>query len=90
MTYDMTWKIEQVRPDQSMDRGGMPPCATMAIRLDMTNITTSELMYFCLFGEVVQAGIWLEVPLCPGHVVVSQPYSTLVGDDEALEPVLPR
>ena len=40
MTYGMTWKIEQVRPDQCTDRGGMPRCATMAIRPDMTNITT--------------------------------------------------
>ena len=37
-----------------------------------------ELLYFCLFGEAVRASVWLEVPLCPGHVVVSQPYCTLV------------
>ena len=30
MTCDMTWKIEQVRPDRSMDHGGVPLCATMA------------------------------------------------------------
>ena len=40
MTYDMTWKTKQVRPDRSMDRGGVPRRATMAIRPDMTNITT--------------------------------------------------
>ena len=41
MTCGMTWKIEQVRPDRSMDRGGVPRCAMMATRLDVTNITTS-------------------------------------------------
>ena len=40
MTCGMTWKTEQVRPDRSMDRGGVPGCAMMAICLDMTNITT--------------------------------------------------
>ena len=40
MTCGMTWKTEQVRPDRSMDRGGVPRCATMAIRPDVTNITT--------------------------------------------------
>ena len=39
MTCGMTWKIEQVRLDRSMDRGGMPRCTMMAIRLDVTNIT---------------------------------------------------
>ena len=38
MTHGMTWKIEQVRPDRSMDRGSMPRCARMAIRPDVTNI----------------------------------------------------
>ena len=40
MTCGMTWKTEQVRPDRSMDRGGMPRCATMAIWPDVTNIIT--------------------------------------------------
>ena len=40
MTCGMTWKIKQVRPDRSMDHGGVPLCATMATRLDVTNITT--------------------------------------------------
>ena len=43
MTYGMTWKIEQVRPDQSMDRGGVLRCAMMAIQPDVTNITMPEL-----------------------------------------------
>ena len=41
MTCGATWKIERVRQDQSMDHGGVPRCATMAIRLNVTNITTS-------------------------------------------------
>ena len=40
MTCGMTWKTEQVRPDRSMDCGGVPGCATMAIGPDVTNITT--------------------------------------------------
>ena len=44
-----------------------------------SHVYIPELLYFCLFGEVVQASIHLEVPLCPGHVVVGQPYCTLVG-----------
>ena len=38
-----------------------------------------ELLYFCLFSEVVRAGVRLVVSLCPGHVVVGQPHCTLVG-----------
>ena len=41
MTCGMTWKTEQVRQDRSMDHGGVPRCATMAIRLNATNIITS-------------------------------------------------
>ena len=38
-----------------------------------------ELFYLCLYGEVVRDGVRLELPLCPGHVVVSQPHYALVG-----------
>ena len=31
-----------------------------------------ELFYLCLYGEVVRDGVRLELPLCPGHVVVGQ------------------
>src|SRR3954471_1671079 len=31
MTYGRTWKIEQVRPDRSTDRGGLPRRARTAI-----------------------------------------------------------
>ena len=31
-----------------------------------------ELFFLCLYGEVVRAGIWLELPFCPGHVVVGR------------------
>ena len=41
MTCGMTWKKEQVRQDQSMDHGGGPQRAMMAIWLNVTNITTS-------------------------------------------------
>ena len=37
-----------------------------------------ELLYFCLFGEAVHAGVRLEVPLCPDHVVVGQRRYTLM------------
>ena len=43
MTPGMTWKTEQVRPDRSMDREGVPRCATMAIQPDVTNIITPGL-----------------------------------------------
>ena len=32
---------------------------------------------FCLYGEVVLAGVRLELPLCLGHVVVDQPHYVL-------------
>ena len=38
-----------------------------------------EMLYFYLFGEVVRAGVWLELPLCPDHVVVAQPHYALLG-----------
>ena len=31
MTYGRTWKIGQVRPDRSMDRGGAPKHMTMTV-----------------------------------------------------------
>ena len=37
-----------------------------------------ELFYLCLYGEVGLAGVRLELPLCPGHVVVVQPHYTLM------------
>ena len=42
MTCDTIWKREQVRPDPATDHEGVPRCATMAIRLNVTNITTSR------------------------------------------------
>ena len=38
----------------------------------------SELFYLCLYGEVVPTGVRLELPLCPGHVVVDQPHFALL------------
>ena len=38
-----------------------------------------ELLYFRFYGEVVRAGVRLEVPLCLGHVVAGQPHYALVG-----------
>ena len=37
-----------------------------------------ELLYLYLYGEVVWAGFWLELPLCPGHEVVGQPHYVLM------------
>ena len=37
-----------------------------------------ELCYLCLYGEVVRAGVQLELPLCPDHVVVDQLHYTLM------------
>ena len=37
-----------------------------------------ELFYLCLYGEVGRSGVRLELPLCPDHVVVSQPHCTMV------------
>ena len=31
-----------------------------------------ELLFLCFYSEVVRAGVWLELPFCPGHVVVGQ------------------
>ena len=36
-----------------------------------------ELFYLYLYGEVFRAGVRLELPLCPGHVVVGQPHCAL-------------
>ena len=38
-----------------------------------------ELFYLCLYGEVVRAGARLELPLCPGHVVVGQPHCAMMA-----------
>ena len=40
MTYDRTWTIEPVRPDQSMDHGGVPQREKTAIRPGATSITS--------------------------------------------------
>lgn len=40
MTYDMTWKIEPVRPDQFMDQGGVSQREKMAVRPGVTSITS--------------------------------------------------
>ena len=37
-----------------------------------------ELIYLCLCNEAGRAGIRLELPLCPGHVVVGQPHCAMV------------
>ena len=34
---------------------------------------------FCLYGEVVQVGVRLGLPLCPDHVVVGQPHCALMA-----------
>ena len=39
MTYDRTWKIEQDRQDQSMDRGGVPWLVRTAIKPGVTSTT---------------------------------------------------
>ena len=38
-----------------------------------------ELFYLCLYGEAVRASVRLELPLCPGHVVVGQPHCALMA-----------
>ena len=38
-----------------------------------------ELLCLYFYGEVVRAGVQLELPLCSGHVVVGQPHYALVG-----------
>ena len=40
MTYDRTWTIEPVRPDQSTDHGGVPQHEKTAIRPGATSITS--------------------------------------------------
>ena len=37
-----------------------------------------ELFYLCLYGEVGQAGVHLELPLYPDHVVVGQPHCAMM------------
>ena len=39
MTYGMTWRTEQVRPDRSTDHGDVPGCTTTATLPDITNTT---------------------------------------------------
>ena len=41
MTCGTIWKIEQDKPDRSMDRGGAPQRATTAIKPDITNTNMS-------------------------------------------------
>ena len=40
MTYDRTWTIEPVIPDQSIDQGGVPQCEKTAIRPGTTSTTS--------------------------------------------------
>ena len=40
MAYNRTWTIEPVKPDQSMDQGGVPQREKMAIRPGATSITS--------------------------------------------------
>ena len=40
MTYDKTWIIELVKPDQSMDQGGVPQREKMTIRPSATSTPT--------------------------------------------------
>ena len=40
MTYDRTWTIEPVRPDQSTDQGGVPQREKTAIRPGATSTTS--------------------------------------------------
>ena len=37
-----------------------------------------ELFYLCLYGEVEQAGVRLELPPCPDHIVVGQPHCAMM------------
>ena len=37
-----------------------------------------ELLYLYLYGEVVWAGVRLELSFCPGHEVVGQPHYVLM------------
>ena len=37
-----------------------------------------ELFYLCLYGEVGWAGVRLELPLYPDHVVVGQPHCAMM------------
>ena len=38
-----------------------------------------KLLCFYFYGEVVRGGVRLELPLCPGDMVVGQPHYALVG-----------
>ena len=42
------------------------------------HIYIPELFYLCLYGEVEQAGVPLELPLCPDRVVVGQPHCAMM------------
>ena len=35
-------------------------------------ICIPELLFLCFYSEVVRAGVWLELPFCPDHVVVGR------------------
>ena len=37
-----------------------------------------ELLYLYLYGKVVGVGVRLELPFCPGHMVVGQPRYALM------------
>ena len=37
-----------------------------------------ELLCLCPYSEIVWAGVRLELPFCPGHVVVGQPHYVLM------------
>ena len=76
-----------VQPDGHRCASGHAPVIHRLILSDLLcfpgcaagHVYIPELLYFCLFSEVVQAGVRLEVSLCLGHVVVDQPHYALVG-----------
>ena len=76
----------RVRLDSHRRTSGHAPAIRRSIWSDLLycpglaadHVYVPELLYPYLYGEVVWAGVRLELPFCPGHEMVGQPHYVLM------------
>ena len=68
--------VHRRTPPLSVDRSSLT-CSTVQVLPQVMCITPSSYVS-AFYGEVVWAGVRLELPLCPGHVVVGQLHYALM------------
>ena len=76
-----------VQPDGHRRASGHAPAIDRSIWSDLLcfpgnavgHMCIPELLCLYFYGELVRTGVRLELPLCPGHMVVGQLHYVLVG-----------